>query len=256
MCVCVCVCVWLCVCVCESVQPGPLGHEPLHPLFYFMIKCLCVFVCCSRKRLPRPAWSPASCSRGKTCRDIKRKKIKDRMSFTAISLIDRIDNFNPDVLFHFDPLPHFLHLISSPLLSPQSNLAHLKHLFFFLLYLSPAAFFFLSFSCFNCICPVSVFFSFVLLPAHFVFQGKRNHWTHFKMSPSWIGNVEADWQFTDWRSRGRKRMQRNRPPVRTPLRSGSCSVLCTWARWSCIKLPPGCNVSRYSLRLQMWMSRS
>lgn len=64
------------------------------------------------------------------------------MSFTAISLIDRIDNFNPDVLFHFDPLPHFLHLISSPLLSPQSNLAHLKHLFFFLLYLSPAAFFF------------------------------------------------------------------------------------------------------------------
>lgn len=50
------------------------------------------------------------------------------------------------------------------------------------------------------------------------------------MSPSWIGNVEADWQFRDWRSRGRKRKQRNSPPVRTPLRSGSCCVFCSCSK--------------------------
>lgn len=68
-----------------------------------MIKCLCVIVCCSGISGPKSGFlfcgKPAETE----------KEIKDRMSFTAISLIDHIDIFNPPLFSLFDPLPLFSH---------------------------------------------------------------------------------------------------------------------------------------------------
>lgn len=71
-----------------------------------MIKC--PWMCSIQGFLtPMSGLMSASCSMENLYRQ-REKEIKDRMSFTAISLIDYIDMFNPPLLSHFHPLPFFL----------------------------------------------------------------------------------------------------------------------------------------------------
>lgn len=96
---------------------GRLRHKPLLPIklwSWFYHDPMSVHVCVLFRDfwLPCLVWSLASCSMENLYRQ-REKEIKDRMSFTAISLIDYIDIFNPPLLSHFHPLPFFLIPISS-----------------------------------------------------------------------------------------------------------------------------------------------
>lgn len=71
-----------------------------------MIRCL--WMCIVQGFLtPMSGLMSASCSMENLYRQ-REKERKDWMSFSAISLIDYIDMFNPPLVSHFNPLPFFL----------------------------------------------------------------------------------------------------------------------------------------------------
>lgn len=103
--------------VCECVF---LRHKQLLlMMFYFMMKCVCV--CTSFWGADSHGW-PGVWLPGlrRNCGD-REREIKDRMSFTAISLIDRIDIFNPPLFFLFVPFPLCLTLLFPVCLSSHQT---------------------------------------------------------------------------------------------------------------------------------------